>query len=472
MAAVDTERHMTSKEWLTLVTVAMVQLIVVLAETVVAIALPQAQIELRLSNAARSWAITGYALAFGSLLLLGGLLVSRWGMKLALLIGLIGFGASSALGGMVDESGQFLAARILQGIFAALMAPAALAILNTSFSEGRVRAVAFAVFGTCAGVGAALGLLLGGLLTEMFSWRWTLLMNVPVVITVVMMAAFVLPNAPPAKTGRIDFPGLALVIPGLASIVYGLTIAEHGWNTKEVAIFLVLGLVLLVAFVVVERSSQAPLLPLDIVFHRVRGTAMLIQALAGVLMIGAMLFLAFHLQLVLKLSPFIAGLATVPQTVTILITVAISVRFLEKLGPKIFLVTGLLMTGLAFAYLGFVSMDGTYLREVFPALIVSGLGLGFIFMPLQNVALYGVRPEDAGPAGATLNAASQVGGSVGLAVFTSIAGAAASGGSEAIDLVKSHSAVFTTAALLVFAMSILAGLVLPRGFRPSAAATH
>lgn len=460
------------KDWLILATVALVQLIVVLDGTIVAIALPQAQLDLGLTNAARSWAITIYALTFGSLLLLGGLLVSRLGMKRALMIGLVGFAASSAFGGLVRNAGELIAARGLQGIFAALMAPAALAILTTSFSSGPGRNIAFAVFGTCAGVGAAIGLLLGGVLTEFVSWRWTLLINVPIVAAIVIMGSFTLPNSSPITGKRIDFSGVVLIVAGLAALVYGLTLAEHGWTAPETLAFLAIGIILIAAFVVVESRVAAPLLPLRVITDRVRGTAIFVQAIAGAMMIGTMLYLAFHLQLVLGMPPFLAGLATMPQTLATLIVAGFGVQFLDRLGPKPFLVAGLVLTGLALLHLSQVTADGSYATQVLPALIVSGIGMGLVFMPLQNVAMRGVEPADAGVAGAVLNAASQVGGSVGLAIFTSLASLAAAGGNLPSDLVASHAAVFWVSCLLMFGTAIIAAIVLPRGIARQAGSEH
>lgn len=459
-----------SKDWLILATVALVQLIVVLDGTIVAIALPQAQLDLGLTNAARSWAITIYALTFGSLLLLGGLLVSRLGMKRALMIGLVGFAASSAFGGLVRTAGELIAARGLQGIFAALMAPAALAILTTSFSSGPGRNIAFAVFGTCAGIGAAIGLLLGGVLTEFVSWRWTLLINVPIVAGIVIMGSITLPKSSPITGKRIDFPGVVLIVAGLAALVYGLTLAEHGWTAPETLAFLAIGIILIAAFVVVEGRVAAPLLPLRVITDRVRGTAIFVQAIAGAMMIGTMLYLAFHLQLVLGMPPFLAGLATMPQTLATLIVAGFGVQFLDRFGPKPFLVAGLLLTGLALLHLSQITADGSYATQVLPALIISGIGMGLVFMPLQNVAMRGVDPADAGVAGAVLNAASQVGGSVGLAIFTSLASLAAAGETGAAALVSSHSAVFWISCLMMLGTAILAAIVLPRGIAQSSGA--
>lgn len=457
-----------SKDWLILATVALVQLIVVLDGTIVAIALPQAQLDLGLTNAARSWAITIYALTFGSLLLLGGLLVSRLGMKRALMIGLVGFAASSAFGGLVQNAGELIAARGMQGIFAALMAPAALAILTTSFSSGPGRNIAFAVFGTCAGIGAAIGLLLGGVLTEFVSWRWTLLINVPIVAAIVIMGSITLPKSSPITGKSIDVPGVVLIVAGLAALVYGLTLAEHGWTAPETLAFLAIGIILIAAFVVVESRVAAPLLPLRVITDRVRGTAIFVQAIAGAMMIGTMLYLAFHLQLVLGMPPFLAGLATMPQTLATLIVAGFGVQFLDRFGPKPFLVAGLLLTGLAMLHLSQITADGSYATQVLPALIISGVGMGLVFMPLQNVAMRGVEPADAGVAGAVLNAASQVGGSVGLAIFTSLASLAAAGGNSPADLVASHAAVFWISCLMMLGTAVLAAIVLPRGIAQSA----
>jgi len=449
------------RDWLILATVSLVQLVVVLDGTIVSIALPQAQLDLGLTNSERAWVVTMYALTFGSLLLLGGLLVNRWGRKASFLIGLVGFGLTSGWGGLVQTGTELVVARALQGVFAALMAPAALAIVTTTFSSGPARNVAFAIFGTCAGVGAAVGLLLGGLLTEFVSWRWCLLVNVPIVVIVVMVGAFILPRNEADRSHPIDILGAALIAAGSGLLVYGFALAEHGFMNFDVWLFVALGLVFVGTFVFRQSRARFPLLPLAIVKDRVRAAAFIVQGVTGAMMIGAMLYVTLHLQITLGMPAFIAGMATLPQTITVLFVAGIGSRYLDTFGPKPFLMTGLFVSAASLFYLSFITTDGSYWVQVLPALILSGAGLGMIFMPLQNVALRGVDPHHAGVAGAVATASGQIGGSIGLAVWTAIATAVTGTSADFGSLVAGYSAVFNASAILVLAAGVFVLIALP-----------
>ena len=450
--------------------VALVQLVVVLDGTIVTIALPQAQTDLGLSDGERSWVVTAYALAFGGLLLLGGRLVNYLGLKKAFMIGIVGFAIASGFGGVVQNGTELIIARGLQGVFAALLAPAALAILTITFTSGRERNIAFAVFGTVAGVGAAVGLLLGGLLTEYATWRWCLLINVPIAVVIVVAGSTSLRHSPPDRENPIDGWGALLVVLGLGAVVFGLTEAEKSWTSPQVIVSLVLGVLLVAAFVVTQARRAHPLLPLRVVTHRVRGTAFAIQAIAGAVMIGSMLYLTLHLQIVLGMKPFEAGLATLPQTVLIMVVAGVGSRYLEAIGPKPFLVLGPVLTAAGLFWLSFVTAGGSYATHVLPGLALTGIGMGMVFLPLQNVALRGVSPQDAGVAGALSTASMQIGGSVGLAVWTTVA-AGATGSAMTIDaMVDGYGAVFLGSALLMLVGGIVALVALPQHDRAAVAA--
>lgn len=450
--------------------VALVQLVVVLDGTIVTIALPQAQTDLGLSDGERSWVVTAYALAFGGLLLLGGRLVNYLGLKKAFMIGIVGFAIASGFGGVVQNGTELIIARGLQGVFAALLAPAALAILTITFTSGRERNIAFAVFGTVAGVGAAVGLLLGGLLTEYATWRWCLLINVPIAVVIVVAGSTSLRHSPPDRENPIDGWGALLVVLGLGAVVFGLTEAEKSWTSPQVIVSLVLGVLLVAAFVVTQARRAHPLLPLRVVTHRVRGTAFAIQAIAGAVMIGSMLYLTLHLQIVLGMKPFEAGLATLPQTVLIMVVAGVGSRYLEAIGPKPFLVLGPVLTAAGLFWLSFITAGGSYATHVLPGLALTGIGMGMVFLPLQNVALRGVSPQDAGVAGALSTASMQIGGSVGLAVWTTVA-AGATGSAMTIDaMVDGYGAVFLGSALLMLVGGIVALVALPQHDRAAVAA--
>ncbi|KQT96343.1 Puromycin resistance protein pur8 [Sanguibacter sp. Leaf3] len=462
--------HTPRRDWIVLAIVALVQLVVVLDGTIVTIALPQAQTDLGLSDGERSWVVTAYALAFGGLLLLGGRLVNYLGLKKAFMIGIVGFAIASGFGGVVQNGTELIIARGLQGVFAALLAPAALAILTITFTSGRERNIAFAVFGTVAGVGAAVGLLLGGLLTEYATWRWCLLINVPIAVVIVVAGSTSLRHSPPDRENPIDGWGALLVVLGLGAVVFGLTEAEKSWTSPQVIVSLVLGVLLVAAFVVTQARRAHPLLPLRVVTHRVRGTAFAIQAIAGAVMIGSMLYLTLHLQIVLGMKPFEAGLATLPQTVLIMVVAGVGSRYLEAIGPKPFLVLGPVLTAAGLFWLSFITVGGSYATHVLPGLALTGIGMGMVFLPLQNVALRGVSPQDAGVAGALSTASMQIGGSVGLAVWTTVA-AGATGSAMTIDaMVDGYGAVFLGSALLMLVGGIIALVALPQHDRAAVAA--
>jgi EmrB/QacA subfamily drug resistance transporter len=453
-----------SRRWWILVVLALTQLLVVLDGTIVSIALPQAQAELGLTDAQRQWVVTAYALAFGALLLLGGRIADYWGRKRSFLLGMVGFGIASLLAGFARDGVELVAARGLQGAFAALLAPAALALLTVSFPSGKDRNTAFAVFGAVAGVGAAVGLVLGGLLTELTDWRWCLWVNVPVVAVGLVAGSLMIRESRAEGDNRYDVLGAVVVVLGLGALVYGLTLAEHSWTAPGTVACLAAGVVLLVVFVAVEARVAQPLLPLRVVRDRVRAGAFLLQAVVGTLMIGALLYLSFHLQVVMGLSPLRAGLGSVPMTVVILALAPAVTALLPRTGPRPLLVAGPLVAAVGLLLLGRITVGGSYVAEILPSQLVLGVGLALVLVPLQNVALAGVAPHDAGAASATVNAAMQVGGSIGLSVFTTIyAGALpATGAPDPADLVDGYSAVFVAAAVTMALGAVLA-LALVRG---------
>ncbi|KQX05554.1 MFS transporter [Leifsonia sp. Root1293] len=449
----------TSRRWWVLVTLALTQLIVVLDGTIVNMALPQAQQELGLTDSERQWVVTGYALAFGALLLLGGRIADYWGRKRAYLVGMVGFGIASVIGGIAQNGTELILARGLQGVFAALMAPAALALLTMTFPSGRDRNRAFAVFGAVAGAGAGVGMLLGGLLTEAADWRWCLLVNVPVVVIAFIAGAILVTESRAEGENRYDIPGVITVTLGLGSLVYGFTLAEESWTSVGTVGFIAAGVVLLAAFVWIESRVGQPLLPLRIVLDRVRGGAFLLQAIAGSVMIGAMVFLTFHLQIVLGLSPLVAGFATLPLPVVISLCAPLATKVLSTWGPRPLMIGGTLVAAAGLGYLSLITVDGSYVVQVLPALVLLGIGMAMLFIPMQNLALAGVAPHDAGAASATANAAMQIGGSIGLSIFatayaSAIRDASVPGSMDA--LVDGYSAAFLSAAIAMLVGTVIA----------------
>jgi EmrB/QacA subfamily drug resistance transporter len=454
-----------SHRWWTLAAVSLTQLLIVLDSTIVNIALPSAQADLAISDAARQWVVTAYALPFGAFLLLGGRIADYWGRRRTYLLGLAVFGAGSAWGGLAQEPGSLLAARGVQGLAAALMAPAALAFVTLSFPDGRERSRAFAVFGSLAGVGSALGMVLGGLLTELLSWRWCLLVNVPLVVVGLVAGAVLLPESRAGGGRGYDVAGALTATGGFACVVYGLTLAEHSWTAPATVGLLGLGAVLLVAFVLVERRATEPLLPLRVIVHRTRGAAFAVQALLGAVGVGAMVYLALHLQVVLGLAPLPAGLGTLPFTAALMATVPTSIRLLDRFGPRLQMVVGPLVAATGLLLLSRVTVDGGYLPEVLPGVVLFGVGMGLTVVPLNNLALHGIAPDDAGVASATTTATNQLGASIGLAVLTAAyvgsAGAPAAGGALSA-VVAGHRTVFALGAVLFGAAAAVASGLLPR----------
>jgi EmrB/QacA subfamily drug resistance transporter len=416
------------RRWIALVFIALAQLMVVLDATVVNIALPSAQRALGISDANRQWMITAYTLAFGGLLLFGGRVGDLIGRRRAFLIGLVGFAGASAIGGAAVDEAMLLGARALQGAFGALLAPSALSLLAVTFPAGRERAKAFGVYGAIAGGGAAIGLILGGLLTEYLNWRWALYVNVPIaVIGLAGGLAFIRDPVAGRARPRLDVLGAALVTAGLISLVYGFTRAESaGWRDGGVIALLVAAGVLLVAFAAAESLTKAPLLPMRVVLDRDRGGAYLAVGLSVIGMFGLFLFLTYYLQTVKRYSPVETGLAFLPMTAGMITgSTQIAARLMHRVPPRALMVPGLLVATAGIALLTRLRVDTAYAALVLPAEVLLGLGLGTTFMPAMNLATAGVDPQDAGVASAMVNTSQQVGGSLGTALLNTV-GATAS----------------------------------------------
>ena len=440
--AVDHSAH--PHRWMLLAVLALAQLMVVLDGTIVNIALPDAQLELGMSDGDRTWVVTIYALAFGSLLLLGGRIADYWGRKRTFMVGMLGFAVASALGGFAGSTEVLLAARGLQGAFAALLAPASLAILTITFPSGKDRIKAFAVYGAIGGGGAAIGLLLGGVLTQYASWNWCLLVNVPIALVAIAAGVPLIRESKAHGNTRYDLPGAILVVAGLAALVYGFAQAENGWVRAQTIGFLAAGVVILALFVFVESKVPNPLLPLRVLTHRVRGGAFLVSTLTGAALLGGILFLVFYFQIVLGYSPLMSGVASLPMTVAITIGAGVLSKLLPRTGVRLPMTLGPVIGAVGLFWLSFISVEGNYALEVLPGLILLGFGLAMIFVPLQNVALAGIDEHDAGVASAAVSATQQIGGSIGTALFTAIYTAAISSylsGREVLPLTQLEALV-------------------------------
>ncbi|WP_375491405.1 MFS transporter [uncultured Jatrophihabitans sp.] len=413
------------RRWLALGLIAIAQLMVVLDASIVNIALPSAQRSLGISDANRQWVITAYALAFGGLLLLGGRIADFIGRKRAFVIGLVGFGVASAIGGIAQNQGELFAARGLQGAFAALMAPAALSLITITFTEPRERAKAFAVYGGISGGGAALGLILGGVLTEYASWRWTLLVNTPIAIATAVGGFLVVRESRAEGKPHYDIPGVITSTLGLVALVYGFTKAnESGWSAGSTVTLLIAAVVLLAAFMVIESRTAEPLLPPRVFSERNRAGAFLVSLLIGLALFGMFLFLVYYLQGTLRYSAVKSGLAFLPFSAGIVVAAAAASNLLPRIGPRPLMAGGTAAAAVGMALFTQIGLHASYASHVLPAEIVMSLGMGFAFVALSSTALIGVDARDAGVASALVNTTQQVGGSLGTALLNTIAATA------------------------------------------------
>ena len=464
-----------ARRWWILGVVGLAQLMVVLDATIVNIALPSAQRELGFSNADRQWVVTAYSLAFGGLLLLGGRLSDLVGRRRMLIIGLVGFGAASALGGAATGFAMLVIGRGLQGAFGAMLAPAALSTLTVTFTDPAERGKAFGVYGAIAGAGGAVGLLLGGVLTEYLSWRWCLYVNVVLAVVAVAGAVRLLPSYPRDPDVRIDWPGTVLVVAGLVAVVYGLSeAATKSWSAPETIALLVSGVVLLAVFVLVEARVAHPLLPLRIVLNRFRGGAYLAIGLSAIGVFGMFLFLTYYLQLTLAYSPVASGLAFLPMVAAIVVASTTSSGVLmPRLGPRPLVPAGMLLAAGGLSILAAqLGPRTSYLDWILPALLLTGAGLGLVFGCALNTATYGTGAADAGVASALVNTNQQVGGSIGTALLNTLAASALTSyvlahgrGPPALADAAVHSYVvaFWVSAAILAGSAIVCGLVLPSG---------
>jgi EmrB/QacA subfamily drug resistance transporter len=411
------------RRWLILVVVAIAQLMVVLDSTIVNIALPSAQRALGFANSDRQWVVTSYALAFGSLLLVGGRLGDMFSRERVFITGLIGFAVASAVGGASVSFPMLVAARALQGAFGAVLAPSALGTLVSTFREPRERARAFGVFGSVAAGGGAVGLILGGVLTQYLSWRWTLYVNlVFAVIAVAGAMAWIRPGRPDVRP-RMDWPGTVLACVGLFLIVFGCSRAETaGWTASQTIVSLAAGVVLLAGFVVAEQRSSHPLLPLRVILDRTRGGSYFAVFISGIAIFATFLFLTYYLQVIKRESPLATGLLFLPMIGCILVSSNLSsIVGLARLGPRVLIATGMLLGAGGMVYLAQVTVTSSYPSAVLPALLILGLGFGMIFAPAINTATFGVARQDSGVASALVNTMQQVGGSIGTSALSTIA---------------------------------------------------
>ncbi|MGV8881661.1 MAG: MFS transporter [Rhodoglobus sp.] len=414
------------RRWWVLGILTLSQLMVVLDVTIVNIALPSAQADLGFADDGRQWLVTGYALAFGSLLLIGGRLSDYLGRRRMLALGLVGFALASALGGFADSFATLLTARVLQGAFGAVLAPAVLSLVSTTFDDRGSRIRAFSIFGAVSSAGGAVGLLLGGVLTEFFSWHWCLFVNLPIA-AVALAGIGLIAKQPTVEKSTLDLAGAVTSVAGMVALVFGLGNAEHGgwldfWTIAPIAA----SVVLLTAFVAIERRSANPLLPLRVITHRNRGAANLVGFLVNGALFGVFLFSTYFLTGALGYTPLETGLSFVPVVLGIIVTsTLVGSSLAARFGPRYLIAGGALLAGIGLALQTGASTTSPFLTDLLPGLIIYGLGLGIVFGRLQEAATAQAESRDIGVASALINASQEVGGAAGVALISSIAAGAA-----------------------------------------------
>jgi EmrB/QacA subfamily drug resistance transporter len=443
------------RRWLILGVIGLAQLMVVLDVTVMNIALPSAQRALHFSTVDRQWVVTAYTLAFGSLLLLGGRLADLLGRKVTFMVGLLGFAGVSAIGGASVNFEMLAIARACQGAFGAILVPSALSLLTTTFTEPKERGKAFGVYGAIAAAGGAVGLLLGGALTEYLSWRWTLYINLVFAGLAFTGAAILLERRPSPVKPKLDIPGVVAVSGGLFCLVYGFSnAATHSWHTPSTYGFLIAGVLLLAAFAVWQGRASSPLLPPRVALDRNRGGAYLSMLIASAGMFGTFLFLTYYLQQTLGYSPVVTGFAFLPIAGGIALSANIStIVLMPRIGPKPLVATGMLVAAGAATWFAQLGAHTGYVTGVLGPLILTGAGLGMVIAPSINTGTFGVAPQDAGVASASVTVGQQLGASIGTSLLNTIFASAVA------SYVAAH-----VASVRLIGVRALTGLALAHGY--------
>ena len=455
------------RKWLALALLSAVQFMVVLDIAVVNVALPSIQVDLGFSQENLQWVISAYALVFGGLLLLGGRAADLLGRRRIFLAGVVVFTVASLLAGLAWSEPSLITARALQGLGAAIISPAALSILSTTFAEGRERNIALGVWGAVGGFGAAAGVLLGGILTDALSWEWIFFVNIPIGVTAFVLAPILLAESRDARVKRFDAPGAVLVTVGLSSLVYAITQAgQQGWLAGETVGFFGAALVLLAGFVAWELQQSEPLMRFGILRIRTVSGANVAGFIMGTALFSMFLMLTLYMQQVLGYSAMRTGVAYLAVAGTAILWSAVAAQLVTRVGVKPVLVLGMMSLAAGLLYFTQVSVGGSYLADLLPGFLLTGIGIGFSFVPISIAALAGIQPAEAGLASGLFNTSQQIGGALGFAALSTIAssqteGAVAAGTVLPAALVDGFTAAFV-AGVVVAALGILAALTLIR----------
>jgi EmrB/QacA subfamily drug resistance transporter len=455
------------RKWLALALLSVVQFMVVLDIAIVNVALPSIQVDLGFSQQNLQWVISAYALVFGGFLLLGGRAADLLGRRRIFLAGLIVFTLASLFAGLAWSEASLITARALQGLGAAVITPAALSILSTTFVEGRERNIALGVWGAVGGFGAAAGVLLGGILTDALSWAWIFFVNVPVGVTAFILAPILLKESRDATVKSFDALGAVLVTGGLSSLVYAITQAgQDGWLAGKTVSFFAASIVMLVGFLAWEQRHPEPLMRLGILRIKTVSGANVAGFIMGTATFSLFLMLTLYMQQVLGYSPMKTGVGYLAVAGTAIFTSAIAAQLVTRIGVKPVLAIGMTSLTGGLVYFTQVSVGGSYLADLLPGFLLIAVGLGFSFVPISIAALAGIQPAEAGLASGLINTSQQIGGALGIAALSTIAtsrtsDALAGGATRTQALVDGfHGAFF--AGVILAAIGIVAALTLIR----------
>jgi EmrB/QacA subfamily drug resistance transporter len=455
------------RKWLALALLSAVQFMVILDIAIVNVALPSIKIDLGFSQENLQWVISAYALVFGGFLLLGGRAADLLGRRRIFLAGLVVFTIASLFAGLAWSEASLIGARTFQGLGAAIITPAALSILSTTFVEGRERNIALGVWGAVGGFGAAAGVLLGGILTDALSWEWIFFVNVPVGATALLLAPLLLHESRDARVKRFDLPGAVLVTSGLSSLVYAITQAgQEGWLAGKTLAFFAASLALLGGFVAWERRHPEPLMRFGILRTKTVSGANAAGFILGTATFAMFLMLTLYMQQVLGYSAMKTGVSYLAVAGTAILWSAVAAQLVTRVGVKPVLVTGMTALTAGLVYFTQVSVGGSYVANLLPGFLLVGIGLGFSFVPISIAALAGVQPAEAGLASGLINTSQQIGGALGIAALSTIAtsrtdNALASGSALHVALVDGFQGAFI-AGVIVAGLGIVAALTLIR----------
>ena len=455
-------------KWFALALLAMTQFVIILDASIVNVALPSIGTDLELSQDDLSWVVNAYTLTFGGFLLLGGRLADLLGRRRMFITGLILFGLASLAGGLAQAEWQLIAARAIQGLGAAIVSPAALSIITTTFTEGKERNTALGVWGAVAGAGGAAGVLMGGVLTEYLGWEWVLWVNVPIALVAASLAPRLLAESRDETASSFDVPGAVSVTAGLAVLVYALVDAESaGWGSTQTLALIPLALVLLGTFVLIESRTRHPLMPFSIFRLRTLRGANVVGLLVGMSLFSMFFFISLYLQQVLGYEPLKAGLAYLPLSALIIISAGVGSNLVTRIGFKPTLIAGLLFTASGLLWFSQVSAPGgSYLGDVLFPSMLAAIGLGLSFVSVTIAAVTGTKPAEAGLASGLINTSQQVGGALGLAITATVANAATTAAFESgervrtVALTEGFQDAFLTCAGLALTGALLAAVLI------------